>query len=110
MPIIASGTNNCNNSVTIIAIINDSLVYPVMHQPYFESIFPFLWGSLGYFISKLGSDYWLLLVLPPIIGNYWLLLQLLAIIGHYFFAKSFHIIGYYCDRLHDRDRYTSFKL
>ncbi len=23
------------------------LVYPVMHQPYFESIFPYLWGSLG---------------------------------------------------------------
>jgi hypothetical protein len=44
-------------------------------------------------ISKLGSNYSLLLVLPP---NYW---QLLAIIGYYcyyFFAKSFAIIGYYC--------------
>jgi hypothetical protein len=38
--------------------------------------------------------YWLLL---PIIGYY---LLLLAIIGYYFFDKSFHIIGYYCDRLH----------
>jgi hypothetical protein len=43
------------------------------------------WGQIiGY--------YWFY---PPIIGSYWLLLQLLAIIGYYFFAKSFHIIGYY---------------
>jgi hypothetical protein len=37
-------------------------------------------------ISKLGSNYWLILVLPPIIGYYW---QLLAIIAYYFFCKKF---------------------
>ncbi len=45
------------------------------------------------FISKLGSNYWLLLVLPPIIGNYWLLLQLLAIIGYFFLQKVFILLA-----------------
>jgi hypothetical protein len=36
--------------------------------------------------SNLNYSSWLLLVLPPFIGNYWLLLQVLAIIA---------IIGYY---------------
>ncbi len=31
-----------------------SLVYPVMHQLYFESIFPYLWGSLRY-LDLIGS-------------------------------------------------------
>jgi hypothetical protein len=30
---------------------------------------------------------------------YWQLLVIIAIIGYYFFAKSFHIIGYYSDKL-----------
>jgi hypothetical protein len=34
----------------------------------------------GTVISKLGSNYSLLLVLPPVIGNYWLLLAIIAII------------------------------
>ena len=38
-------------------------------------------------------------LLLAIIGNCWLLLQLLAIIGNYSFAKSFPIIGFYCNKL-----------
>jgi hypothetical protein len=49
--------------------------------------------ELEMIISKLGSKYWLLLVLPPIIGNYWLLLQLLAIIGYYFLQKVFILLA-----------------
>jgi len=31
-----------------------SLAYPVKHQPYFESIFPYFWGSLRY-LDLIGS-------------------------------------------------------
>jgi hypothetical protein len=45
------------------------------------------------YISKLGSNYWLLLVLPP---YYWQLLAIIAIIGYYwllFFCKKVFIIA-----------------
>ena len=38
-------------------------------------------GDSDLCISKLGSNYLLLLVLPPIIGYYWLLLAINLIIG-----------------------------
>ncbi len=87
------GISGCQDSRCL--LMRSDLRYPIYSEPESES-------NLNLNISKLGSNYWLLLVLPPIIGNYWLLLQLLAILAiivYYCFAKSFHIIGYYCDRL-----------
>ena len=66
---------------------------------------PYYWQLLA--IIAIIGYYWLLFFLQKFL-YYWLLLRqapslIIAIIGYYwllFFCKSFHIIGYYCDRLH----------